>query len=222
MPMHTTAASSGLRPRRVPFARALVGAALLLLSASAGCASCEEAPTTGYEHLNDRIRDEMAKVGLGPGDVFEVTVYGEENLTRTLRVSPEGDVHFPFVDRLTVSGLTATEIEELIRTRLQDGYIREPSVTVFVKEYNSKKVFVLGEVQRPGTFAYTAGMNIVEAITLAGGFKDSANTNNVVVTRHGPQGDQRIPVPVQKITEGGAPNLSLQPGDIVFVPDSLL
>jgi len=210
----------GRAPR--PWARWALAAVLMLFSTSAGCASCEEASTTGYEHLNDRIRDEMAKVGLGPGDVFEVTVYGEESLTRTLRVSPEGDVHFPLIDRITVAGLTATEIEELIRTRLQDGFIREPSVTVFVKEYNSKKIFVLGEVQRPGTFPYSAGMNVVEAVSLAGGFKDSANANNVVVTRHGPDGDQRIPVPVKKISEGAAPNLSLQPGDIVFVPDSLL
>lgn len=192
------------------------------MSASAGCASCEEAPTTGYAHLNDAIKAEMAKVGLGPGDVFEVTVYGEANLTRTLRVSPEGDVHFPLIDLIHVAGMTTTEIEELIRTKLQDGFIREPSVTVFVKEYNSKKVFVLGEVDRPGTFPYTAGMNIVEAISLAGGFKASANTNYVVVTRHGPDGDQRIPIPVEKITEGLATNFSLLPGDIVYVPDTLL
>ncbi|PKN56551.1 MAG: polysaccharide biosynthesis protein [Deltaproteobacteria bacterium HGW-Deltaproteobacteria-14] len=195
---------------------------LLILSASAGCASCEEASTTGYEHLNEAIEAEMAKVGLGPGDVFEVTVYGEENLTRTLRVSPEGDVHFPLIDRIHINGLTTVEIETLIRTKLQDGFIREPSVTVFVKEYNSKKVFVLGEVEKPGTFPYAAGMNIVEAITLAGGFKASANTNYVVVTRRGAGGDQRIPIPVEKIIEGLATNFVLQPGDIIYVPDTLL
>jgi len=95
-------------------------------------------------------------------------------------------------------------------------------VSVFVKEYNSKKIFVLGEVQRPGTFAYTASMNIVEAIALAGGFTGSANGNFVIVTRGGPDGDQRIPIPVKRITEGKAANFNLQPGDIVFVPDSLL
>lgn len=195
---------------------------LIILSSTAGCASCDEASMTGYEHLNEAIEAEMAKVGLGPGDVFEVTVYGEENLTRTLRVSPEGDVHFPLIDRIHVDGLTTVQIETLIREKLQDGFIREPSVTVFVKEYNSKKVFVLGEVERPGTFPYAAGMNIVEAITLAGGFKASANTNYVVVTRRGAAGDQRIPIPVEKIIEGLATNFGLQPGDIIYVPDTLL
>lgn len=215
--MRRDTAGSAWRPRRL----AALGL-LLVVSTSAGCASCDEASTTGYEHLNHAIEVEMAKVGLGPGDVFEVTVYGEENLTRTLRVSPEGDVHFPFIDRIHVDGMTTVEIESLIKTRLQDGFIRDPSVTVFVKEYNSKKVFVLGEVMRPGTFPYAAGMNIVEAITLAGGFKDSANTNYVVVTRRAEGGDQRIPIPVEKIIEGRATNFVLQPGDIIYVPDTLL
>ncbi|MCB9734511.1 MAG: polysaccharide export protein [Deltaproteobacteria bacterium] len=164
----------------------------------------------------------MSKVGLGPGDVFEVTVYGEEKLSRTLRVSPEGDVHFPLIGRLDIAGLTTTEIEDLIRTKLQDGYIRDPSVTVYVKEYNSKKVFVLGEVKNPGTFPFAAGMSIVEAISLAGGFLESANTNYVVVTRRTAEGEQRIPIPVEKITQGLAANFSLQPGDIIYIPDTLL
>ena len=184
--------------------------------------ACPEAPTTGYEDMNREISEQLTKVGLGPGDVFEVTVYGEASLSGVHRIAPDGAIQFPLVNRVVVEGLTANEIAEELRRRLQDGYLREPSVSVFVKEYGSKKVFVLGEVQRPGTFPFTAGMNIVEAITLAGGFKDSANANYVIVTRHGPHGDQRIPVPVEKITEGEAQNLSLKPGDIVYVPDSLL
>lgn len=186
------------------------------------CDACQEAPATGYEDLNKQISEELTKVGLGPGDVFEVTVYGEEKLSGTHRIAPDGAIQFPLINRVVVEGMTANEIAEELRTRLKDGYLREPSVSVFIKEYSSKKVFVLGEVQRPGTFPFTAGMNIVEAVTLAGGFKDSANTNYVIVTRHMPDGDKRIPVPVEKITEGVAQNLVLQPGDIVFVPDTLL
>lgn len=184
--------------------------------------ACPQAPTTGYEDMNREISEQLTKVGLGPGDVFEVTVFGEPTLSGVHRIAPDGAIQFPLVNRIEVDGLTANEIAELLRHRLQDGYLREPSVSVFVKEYGSKKVFVLGQVQRPGTFPFTSGMNIVEAITLAGGFKDSANTNYVIVTRHGIEGDRRIPVPVEKITEGEAVNLSLKPGDIVFVPDTLL
>jgi polysaccharide export outer membrane protein len=196
---------------------ALVSAALL-----PGCQACQEAPTEGYEDLNAQISEHLTKVGLGPGDVFEVTVYGEEKLSGIHRIAPDGAIRFPLIERVVVEGMTANEIAEELRRRLQDGFLREPSVSVFVKEYSSKKVFVLGEVQRPGTFPFTAGMNIVEAIALAGGFKDSANANYVIVTRQTGEGDKRIPVPVEKITEGEAQNLSLQPGDIVFVPDTLL
>ena len=187
-----------------------------------GCQACQQAPTTGYEDMNRQISERLTKVGLGPGDVFEVTVYGEEKLSGVHRIAPDGAIQFPLVNRVVVEGMTANEIADELRRRLQDGYLREPSVSVFIKEYGSKKIFVLGEVQRPGTFPFTAAMNIVEAITLAGGFKDSANSNYVIVTRQTKDGDKRIPVPVEKITEGKAQNLSLQPGDIVFVPDTLL
>lgn len=208
-------------PLRLPrLARALVLVALAL--GTARCSSCETAPTTGYEQMNEDIAQHLQKVGLGPGDVFEVTVFGEENLSGLHRVSADGAIEFPLIHTVVVQGLTPNEIANEIQRRLQDGFIRNPSVSVFVKEYNSKKVIVLGEVERPGTFAYTAGMNIVEAITLAGGFKGSANANYVIVTRKTPEGDKRIPVAVEKITEGEAPNFSLQPGDIVFIPDTLL
>lgn len=196
--------------------------ALILGLGSARCSSCDEAPTTGYEDLNRAITEQMTKVGLGPGDVIDVKVYGEERLSGTHRIAPDGAIQFPLVNRVVVEGMTANEIADELMKRLKDGFLREPSVSVLIKEYSSKKVFVLGEVQRPGTFPFTAGMNVVEAITLAGGFKDSANANYVIITRRGADGGQRIPVPVKKITEGLADNLFLQPGDIVYVPDTLL
>ncbi|MFO0750257.1 MAG: polysaccharide biosynthesis/export family protein [Myxococcota bacterium] len=194
----------------------------LLLVGTARCSSCETAPTKGYEELNAKIEASMLKVGLGPGDVFEVTVYGEDKLSGLFRVSSDGAIMFHLIDRVVVEGMTPNEIASEIQRRLQDGYIKNPSVSVFVKEYNSKKVFVLGEVQHPGTFPYSAGMNIVEAITLAGGFKDSANEDYVIVTRKTAEGDKRVPVAVKKITEGLATNVNLQPGDIIYVPDTLL
>ena len=195
---------------------------LVLVVLLAGCDACQTAPTTGYENFNAQISEQMTKVGLGPGDIFEVTVYGEEKLSGIHRIAPDGAIQFPLINRVVVEGMTANEIADAISARLRDGFLREPSVSVFIKEYSSKKVFVLGEVEKPGTFPFTAGMNIVEAISLAGGFKSSANANYVIVTRHGPNGDQRIPVPVEKITKGEAVNLNLQPGDIIFVPDTLL
>ena len=128
----------------------------------------------------------------------------------------------PLIGRVKVDGLTPGEIGEIISNKLRKGYIREPSVSIYPKEYNSKKIIVLGEVAKPGTFPFKNNMTVVEAITLAGGFKSSANKNYVVVTRKIEGKERRIEVPVQDITEGLASNLALNAGDIVFIHDRLL
>jgi polysaccharide export outer membrane protein len=95
-------------------------------------------------------------------------------------------------------------------------------VTVFVKESNSKKIFVLGEVQKPGTFPFENSMTVVQAITLAGGFKDLADKNRTVVTRVVDGTEKKFVVPVEAIGLGREQNVLLQPGDIVFVPETWL
>jgi polysaccharide export outer membrane protein len=92
---------------------------------------------------------------------------------------------------------------------------------VLVKEYNSKKIFVFGEVQKPGTFPYQDGMSVVQAVTLAGGFTKTASQNSTSVTRHVGGTETKIKVSVQDIALGKAANLTLEPGDIVYVPESL-
>jgi polysaccharide export outer membrane protein len=103
-----------------------------------------------------------------------------------------------------------------------DGFIRDPHVSVFVKEYNSKKVFVIGQVQRPGTFPFEERMNIVQAITQAGGFTPTAARDRTLVTRTIDGREVQIPVPVDRIATGEAVNFPLAPGDIVFVPEGIL
>ena len=159
---------------------------------------------------------------LGAEDVFEVRVYNEASLSGVFRVSPDGTVDFPLIGSVSVVGLRQAEVAKLLRERLQDGFIKEPYVTVYIKEYNSKKIFVMGMVDKPGTFVFQDGMNIVQAITLAGGFTRSAVKNGTIVTRVTNGREQRIPVPVDEISAGRAKNFRLYPGDIVFVPESVL
>lgn len=159
---------------------------------------------------------------IGPGDVFEVHVYQEKELSGTYRVAPDGNIDFPLIGLLKVDGLTPGQVADLIRGGLREGFIRDPNVNVFVKEFNSKKVFVLGEVVKPGTFRFEESMNIIQAITVAGGFTDRASKNGTVVTRVEGGLEKRIGVPVEDISEGRSPNFFLKPGDIVFVPESVL
>lgn len=203
--------------------RSIAYAALIFMMAQTGAVSCAPtAPSTGYAHLNAQIQDQLKTVGLGPGDVFEVRVYGEETLTGHYRIAEDGTIDFPLVGRVSAQGLTSRELSSLLSDRLRDGFLVSPSVSVYVKEYNSRKIFVLGQVNNPGTFPFTVDMNVVEAVALAGGFTPIANHDFVVVTREVNGQETRIPVPVGQISKGLAANLELQAGDIVYVSDTIL
>jgi protein involved in polysaccharide export with SLBB domain len=158
---------------------------------------------------------------LGAGDVFEVRVFQEPELSGVYQVGPQGDIIFPLCKRVRVAGLDANSAAEAIRACLANGFMRDPQVSVLVKEYNSKKVFVFGEVQKPGTFPYEDGMSVVQAVTIAGGFTKTAAQNSTSVTRRVGGTETKIKVTVQDIALGKAPNFTLEPGDIVYVPESL-
>jgi polysaccharide export outer membrane protein len=158
---------------------------------------------------------------LGPNDVVEVRVYQEPELSGVYQVGPQGDIMFPLCQRVQVSGLTANGTADRLRECLSKGFLRNPQVSVLVKEFNSRKVFVFGEVQKPGTFLFEDGMSVVQAITLAGGFTRNASQNSTSVTRHVGGEEVKVKVNVQDIALGKAPNVLLEPGDIVYVPESL-
>jgi polysaccharide export outer membrane protein len=156
---------------------------------------------------------------LGSGDVFEVRVVGEKELSGDHRVASDGSVIFPFCGRVDARGST-TELAERLTACLAEGYLKNPQVTVFLKEQNSQKVFVFGEVNKPGTFPFEDKMSVVQAITLAGGFTKQAAKNAVLVTRTIDDREHRIKVGVDDIGTGRRPNFRLLPGDIIYVSES--
>src|SRR5207244_4173179 len=124
------------------------------------------------------------------------------DLSGLYQVAPDGTIDFPLIGHVIIEGKGATQLAEELRTRLGDGYLKNPSVSVFVKESNSKKVSVYGQVQHPGTFPFSLNMNIVEAITLAGGFTGLAKKNSVRITRKVNGQMVRIIVAVEDIGQG--------------------
>jgi protein involved in polysaccharide export with SLBB domain len=192
---------------------------LLWLASALSLAACAGPAPAPPPRMAER--EVLAASTLGPGDVFEVRVYQEPELSGAYRVGPQGDIVFPLCGRVAVGGLTANAAADRLRACLADGYIRNAQVSVIVKEYNSKKVFVFGEVQKPGTFVYEDGMTVIQAVTLAGGFTKTASQNSTSLTRQVDGQEVKIRVAVQVIALGKAPNLALKPGDIVFVPESL-
>jgi polysaccharide export outer membrane protein len=191
----------------------------LALALLAACASSRPAPTSEKDAAPVNVPGPAAQI-LGAGDVFEVRVVGEPDLSGVYRVSSEGTIAFPFCGTVAVAGKSAPGLAQQLTECLGNGYIKNPQVTVFIKEYNSKKVFVFGEVSKPGTFAYEDGMSVIQAITIAGGFTKQAARNSVQVTRSVDGQERRVKIAVDDITTGKAENFLLQPGDIVFVPES--
>ncbi len=156
---------------------------------------------------------------LGTGDTFDVRVFGEGDLSAKYRVGGDGTIDFPLVGTLKVTGLLPSQVAALIATRLRAGILRSPQVSVYVQEQVSKKIHVLGQVARPGTFTCAAGMNIVEAITQAGGFTPVSAKNSTTVTRT-VAGKQFIyRVAAGDISDGMAKNFAVRPGDIISVPE---
>jgi len=194
---------------------------LLALLLVAACKTPQKEPPRYSPPQELAVRD-AANATLGAADVLDVRVYQEADLSGPFRVSAEGTIDYPFCGRLKVAGLSSTALVDLISTCLRNGYLKNPQVTVFLKEYNSKKIFVFGEVQKAGTFPFEERMSIIQAITLAGGFNKLAAKNSVIVTRVIEGVERKVKVPVENIGEGRESNFALQPGDIVFVPESFL
>ena len=202
--------SSRLAPRLL-----LAGLLAVLVACHADTRPPPPAPTPA----SATERAKTSGGSLGPGDVVEVRVFQEPEHSGTWRVSPEGTIDYPLCGKVPLSGRTASSAADVLRECLS-RYLRHPQVSVLVREYNSQKIFVFGEVQKPGTFPVDGEMSIIQAITLAGGFTKLAAKNNTLVTRVVDGQERKIRVPVEDIGVGRERNFLLQAGDIVFVPES--
>jgi len=156
---------------------------------------------------------------VGPGDVFQVSVLGEKDLGQEYRVQPDGTIDFPYLDRLTVAGLEPQQIEDLIKSGLSSKKILvDPQVTLVVKQYNSKKVSIIGAVAHPGSLPWTEGMKLIDAISLAGGLTALADGDHVLITRQVTAGrTATATVSVEDISDGRAADVPLQAGDTIKV-----
>ena len=189
---------------------------MALLSAGFACARRDPIPD-GTVQAVELTPEER----LGIDDVFEVRVLGEKDLSDLYRVAADGTIDYPFVGRVSVAGMRSGEVQELIASKLADGYLKKPQVSVMVKEWNSRKVSVIGQVQKPGSVPYFTNMTIVDAIAAAGGFTGIASKNSVTLRREAKGSVQSKNYPVADISEGRAPNVVLQPGDILVVEERL-
>lgn len=164
---------------------------------------------------------------INPGDELEIFVWGEERLQRELKVLPDGTIAFPLVGQLRVAGLMPQEVERAVSTRLRDQYRGEvPFVTVSIRAAAGMRFSVLGKVRSPGVFDATRYVNVLEALSQAGGANEFANLDSITVVRGNGATAQSFRVRLGNLFRTGvstrdvqAANLiQIEPGDVIIVP----
>lgn len=155
-----------------------------------------------------------------PGDILEVSVWREEDLHRDVLVRPDSRFSFPLVGDVDASNKTVEELKAEVAQRLQ-RYIPDPVVTVTVKDILGNKIYLLGQVNNPGAFVVNPRVDVMQALSLAGGTTPFASLNDIVILRRNLDGSQRAMDFQYKDIERGRnleQNILLESGDIVIVP----
>ncbi|HEV2901516.1 polysaccharide biosynthesis/export family protein [Mesorhizobium sp. AaZ16] len=184
--------------RPLPVFHALAVALLV-----AGCSSYRPAPAAFHEILDQPYR-------LGAGDRVRVTVFEQEGLTNTYAVDQSGYIAFPLVGAVPARGHTAQQVEAALAAKLQEGFLRDPDVSVEIDRY--RPIFVMGEVGSAGQYSYVPGLTVHKAVAIAGGFTPRANQANVDVTRD---------INGEVMTGRVLTSDPLLPGDTIYVRERL-
>jgi len=190
------------------------------------------AESTGLTRLEPAAQGASTSVGnvgapaqdgdyvIGPEDVLAINVWHEAELSRSVPVRPDGKISLPLVGDMKASGLTSRELEAELAKSL-DAYIHKPQVTVSVQEVNSHKFYILGEVQRPGSYPLSPNLTVLSALAIAGGFRDFAKVNQIYVLQLRPDGTRsHIRFDYKAAVNGSNSyrDLELKTGDTVVVP----
>ena len=157
---------------------------------------------------------------IAPLDVITIDVVGEKDLSKELRVSTSGTITFPFLGSIEIKGKTPAEVESLLKEKLGKDYLVDPQVIITVKEYRSRTVSVIGQVNKPGVIALPAEqkLGILEAIAQAGDLAKSANKNRIEVSRKGKT--QKFTLDDLKKDNNPEKKFWLEPGDVIYVHES--
>jgi polysaccharide export outer membrane protein len=155
---------------------------------------------------------------IGPDDVLAVNVWKEPDLSRSVLVRPDGKITLPLLKDIEASGSTPDQLQARIEKGLSE-FISKPSVTVIVQEAKSHKFNILGAVQKPGTYILTGPLTVLDAIALAGGFREWAKVKSIYILRENSSGSrQKIPFNYKKVVKGSTGDIPLQTKDTIVVP----
>ena len=158
---------------------------------------------------------------VGPEDVLTIIVWREKDLSNDVTVRPDGRITLPLINDVVAQGLTPDQLRDLLKTQF-DKYVEDSSVSVVVKQINSRKVFITGRVVRPGQYPLGTDMTILQLIAIAGGLQDYAKVRDIRVVRVERGQTASLPFDYEEVvktrSDKPANNITLRPGDTVIVP----
>lgn len=214
MPMRARPTPTPRTRRAAAAAMATRGVALAAALIALGCGSS----LSNFDYDAERLATSAYSVG--PGDALQVRAWKLEALSQRVTVRPDGFITIPLVGEVLASGRTVAAIAEEIADRATKYYTDKPVVSVEVAELKSYRVYVMGEVARPGEFSPNAQITVLQAIALAGGFTRFAAPGDIIIVRRDAHGERRIPFAFDEVVDDGKlqANLPLQSNDTVVVP----
>jgi polysaccharide biosynthesis/export protein len=189
---------------------------LILVSFQGALAAERPTPPAAAEEQPAQVKPDYR---LLPGDVLIVSVWKEQDLTREVLIQPDGGFSFPLAGHLVAQGHTVDEVRTLLVKRLEK-YIPDPEVAVAIKEVVGNKFFVIGKVAKPGEFLLKGPVDVMQALSSAGGPSTFASVNSIKVLRRKGEGQESIPFRYGDVEDGKnlEQNILLQNGDVVVVP----
>ena len=156
---------------------------------------------------------------IGSGDVLEILVWKEPDISRIVRVRPDGKISLPLADDIQASESTLLQVKKRVTDALS-AYVDHPSVYVMLQENRSKRFYVVGKVNAPGEYSLEKDITVLQAIAMAKGFSEWANKDDVIILRKGPRGQFRIEFDYDRVVSGKdiKQNISLNPDDLIIIP----
>jgi len=196
---------------------------LALLAASSAAAAAQQAgkaPASGGANAgaaSATTKSADPNYVIGPQDVLDISVWKEDQLTKTVPVRPDGKISMPLLNDVQAAGLTPTQLAGQITESLKK-FVTDPQVTIIVREINSQRVYMLGEVARAGAYPLLPNMTVLQALSSAGGFTQFANVKKIYVLRVENGKQEKFPFNYKHALESPDQNILLKAGDTIVVP----
>jgi polysaccharide export outer membrane protein len=205
-------------PRMTRLGGVVLGMAGLLIALSAGAEAQEKKPAAAAANVAAAMDSEPEYI-LGPGDQIDIAVWKDETLTKSLIVLPDGKISFPLIGEIKAAGRTVPQLKQEITKKISP-FAPDPIISIEVRQVNSMLVYVIGRVNTPGRFSLNTNVNVLQALTIAGGLNPFAKRDKIKIFRREGAKTTIFRFKYDEVVEGAEldQNIILQRGDVVVVP----